>query len=155
MIPYKLPFRLKPEYLTLQNEQNSTQTHQLILPWLKLFLVILANMSCSSRDDLWKVTTVLLKIGPKKDKNPSHATTTWTATDGDTGDLRGKPWAVLIFLSKGMWKKERHLHLSSLYLLGELDLKQCCARCPELQTAHVMLLKETVKSPKIWSRLCS
>lgn len=33
--------------------------------------------------------------------NPSHATTTWTATDGDTGDLRGKPGAVLNFLSKG------------------------------------------------------
>ena len=27
----------------------------------------------------------------KNDKNPPHANTTWTATDGDTGDLRGKP----------------------------------------------------------------
>ncbi len=69
---------------------------QLILPRLKLSLVIWQKESCSIRDDLWKATTVLLNFGQKNDKNPSHATTTWTATDGDTGDRRGKPgWAVL------------------------------------------------------------
>ena len=149
MIPYKLPFRFKPEYLTLQNEQNSTQTHQLILPRLKLSLVIWQKKSCSIRDDLWKATTVLLNFGQKMTRILPMPL-----------QLGLRPMAILVigvasldelcwimFLqNRGMWKKERHLHLSSLYLLGELDLKQCYAcKAPRAPTVDVMLLKEIVK----------